>query len=99
MKYPKKCLCCGKTYEYCGNCYDYRSLPLWMNSFCGEACKDIFQTCTDYNFKLITKDQAKETLSKYDLSNLKNYNKCVKHDVGTIMQESKKVEYPVKKAE
>ena len=89
MKYPKKCLCCGTSYEYCGNCCDYRNLPLWMNSFHSEECKNIFQTCTDYNFKLITKEQAKAALSKCDLSDRANFNACVQRDLNTILAESK----------
>ena len=89
MKYPKKCLCCGTSYEYCGNCYDYRNLPLWMNSFHSEECKNIFQTCTDYNFKLITKEQAQAALSKYDLSNRDKFNPCVKRDLSVILTENR----------
>lgn len=99
MRYPKKCLCCGTTYSYCNNCWDYRGLPTWMNSFHDENCKDIFQICTDYNFELITKEEAKKLLSACDFSNAKNFNKCVKHDISVIMQDAKKTELPVKKAE
>ena len=99
MRYGRTCLCCNKTYSYCSDCYDYRNLPLWMNSFCSNECKSIFEICTDYNFGLITKEQAKELLSACDLSNTKNFNKCVKRDLGVIMQEPKKIESPAKNAE
>lgn len=89
MKYERKCLCCGASYSYCNNCYDFRNYPLWMNSFHDENCKNIFETCTDYNFKLITKEQAKEALSKYDLSNRANFSACVKRDLNTILAENK----------
>ena len=59
-----------------------------MNSFHDENCKNIFETCTNYNFKLITKEQAKESLSKYDLSNRANFSACVKRDLNTILAES-----------
>ena len=60
-----------------------------MNSFHDENCKNIFETCTNYNFKLITKEQAKEALSKCDLSNRKNFSACVQRDLNTILAESK----------
>ena len=60
-----------------------------MNSFHDENCKNIFETCTNYNFKLITKEQAKEALSKYDLSNRANFSASVKRDLNTILAESK----------
>ena len=89
MKYEPKCLRCAASYSYCNNCYDFRNYPLWMNSFHDENCKNIFETCTNYNFKLITKEQAKEALSKYDLSNRANFSACVKRDLNTILAESK----------
>lgn len=89
MKYERKCLCCGASYSYCNNCYDFRNYPLWMNSFHDENCKNIFETCTNYNFKLITKEQAKEALSKYDLSNRANFSACVKRDLNVILEENK----------
>ena len=89
MKYERKCLCCGASYSSCNNCYDFRNYPLWMNSFHDENCKNIFETCTNYNFKLITKEQAKEALSKYDLSNRANFSACVKRDLNTILAENK----------
>ena len=60
-----------------------------MNSFHDENCKNIFETCTNYNFQLITKEQAKEALSKYDLSNRANFSACVKRDLNTILAENK----------
>lgn len=89
MKYERQCLCCGTSYSYCNNCYDFRNYPLWMNSFHNENCKNIFETCTNYNFRLITKEQAKKDLSNYDLSNCANFNACVKRDLNTILAESK----------
>lgn len=89
MKYERKCLCCGTSYSYCNNCYDFRNYPLWMNSFHNENCKNIFETCTNYNFRLITKEQAKKDLSNYDLSDRANFNACVQRDLNTILAESK----------
>lgn len=87
MKYERQCLCCGTSYSYCNNCYDFRNYPLWMNSFHNENCKNIFETCTKYNFKLITKEQAKKDLSNYDLSNRASFSDCVKRDIDAIMAE------------
>ncbi len=92
MRYPRRCLCCNTTYEYCPSCYDYRNLPLWMNSFHNENCKNIFETCTNYNFKLITKEQAKKALSNYDLSNRASFSDCVKRDIDAIMTEENSTE-------
>lgn len=100
MKYERKCLCCGEKYSYCNNCYDYRNLPAWMNSFHDENCKNVFETCTDYNFNLITKEQARSALSKCDLSNRANFSAGVQHDLSVILSETKPaVEEQFKKKE
>lgn len=100
MRYERKCLCCGTSYSYCNNCWDYRGLPAWMNSFHDENCKNVFETCTDYNFKLLTKEQAKDALSKCDLSNRANFSACVQHDLSVILSENKPaVEEQFKKKE
>lgn len=91
MRYERKCLCCGTSYSYCSNCWDYRNYPAWMNSFHDENCKDIFQICTDYNFKLLTKAQAKEALSKCDLSNRAHFSADIQRDLKIILTENKPV--------
>ena len=91
MRYERKCLCCGTSYSYCNNCWDYRHLPAWMNSFHDENCKNIFEICTDYNLKLLTKDQAKSALSKCDLSNRDSFSDCVQRDLNVILVEDKPV--------
>ena len=90
MKKNRTCICCKTQYSYCPNCSGSDSLKsFWYEGFCSKECKDIFQTCTDYNFKLITKEQAKEALSKCDLSNRSKFSACVQRDLNTILAESK----------
>ena len=62
------CLTCGKAYEYCGSCPSSLNLPVWKNLFDTENCKTVFATVSDYAQKVITKESAKEKLSKCDLS-------------------------------
>ena len=62
------CLTCGKAYEYCGSCPSSLNLPVWKNLFDTENCKTVFETVSDYAQKVITKESAKEKLSKCDLS-------------------------------
>lgn len=68
-KNNKQCVCCGQRYTYCSNCRDFDHLPAWMAIFHDVNCKEIFNTIASYNNKHITKEQAKDTLDKCDLSN------------------------------
>ena len=69
MKNNRKCVLCGKEYSYCGSgCRGDASKPTWMKLYHSENCRNIFNTLNDFNFKLITKAEAKERLSVCDLT-------------------------------
>lgn len=91
MAYKKRtCYLCGEQYEYCPNCSEFQHLPYYMQTFHSENCKTIFQTCVDYNMKLITKKQAMNILSQCDLSQSDKFMESVRRDLKTIMHEPKK---------
>lgn len=83
------CLTCSKTYEYCGSCPSSLNLPVWKNLFDTENCKIIFETASDYAQKVITKELAKEKLSKCDLSCTNNLKEQIKELVTEIVMEEK----------
>ena len=83
------CLTCGKAYEYCGSCPSSANLPVWKNLFDTENCKIVFETASDYAQKVITKESAKDKLSKCDLSNTNNFKEKIKHLVDEIIAEEK----------
>lgn len=62
------CLACGKAYEYCGSCPSSLNLPVWKNIFDTENCKTVFETVSDYAQNAITKESAKNKLSKCNTS-------------------------------
>lgn len=64
----RKCILCGKEYKYCKNCQSDYKKELWHSLYDTENCKDISKTLTDYKFDRITKDEAREILSKCDLT-------------------------------
>lgn len=99
MKHERSCIVCSTKYSYCNNCWEDRLLPLWMNSFHDENCKNIFQICTDMNMKLISKEEAKALLSKCDLSNRAKFRADVQRDLKSVFGEGKPIaeEQPKKK--
>lgn len=81
------CLTCGKAYEYCGSCPTSLNLPVWKNLFDTENCKTVFETVSDYAQKVITKDVAKEKLSKCDTSS--KYKENIQKYLDDIITEPK----------
>jgi hypothetical protein len=73
----KKCIVCGKEYEYCGHCDKNPKINRWKNQYCSENCRDIFKTVTDYVGNLIDVKTAKRQTFKikykhrYDKTNFK----------------------------
>jgi hypothetical protein len=61
--------------------------PYWMADFHSESCKNIFETCTRFNMKLITKTEAQEALNACDLTNKANFKSYVQHDLEVIFAE------------
>lgn len=64
----RKCIVCGNEYSYCRTCPKDAKKESWYALYDNENCKNISQALTDYNFKRITKEEAKDALAKCDLS-------------------------------
>ena len=90
MAQKRTCYMCGEKYSYCPTCSEDKSKPAWMATFHDENCKTIFQTCTKYNMKSITKEEAKEVLSQCDLSNKASFRDSVKKDLKVILDETRR---------
>lgn len=89
-KSNRKCILCGTEYTYCSGCQKDKSKPLWMGEFHEENCKIIFKTCVSFYMQHITKDQAKEILSKCDLSKQSTFTPTVQNQLAVIFAEDPK---------
>ena len=63
MAHERKCVVCGKTYQYCPRCKQYETLPKWKLNFDCEECKEVFDAVDKFIFKHITAEEAKKVLS------------------------------------
>ena len=86
----RECYLCGEKYNYCPTCSQDKSKPTWMIEFHEENCKTIFQACTDFNMKFLTKDEVKEVLSKCNLTNKASFRTSVQNTLAAIFAEEKK---------
>ena len=82
MAKAKKCLVCNSSYEYCPHCGG-NPTP-WKASYCSEECRDIFNTCYNYESKRITQEEAYNKLIELNIKD-KNVQKSVKGSVDKIM--------------
>lgn len=86
----RTCLLCETSYQYCSGCSQDKSKPGWMAQFHEENCKNIFQICTNFNMKFLTKKEAQEALLKCDLSNKSKFKDYVQNDLENILAEDPK---------
>lgn len=80
----RECYLCGKSYQYCSTCSQDRTKPAFLAIFHNENCKNIFETCTNFNLELITKLEAQEALIECDLSDQANFKPYVQNDIERI---------------
>ena len=64
----RKCILCGKSYQYCPSCPKDAKKETWYALFDSENCKNISKALTDYNLNKISKDEACSALLACDLS-------------------------------
>lgn len=94
-KNNKKCILCGKTYTYCNRCEEFDHLPRWMEIYCSDNCRTIFNTLTEYNAKNITAEEAAKRLEKCDMSDIDKYHEVNQKMVAEI--QGKTVDIKVQK--
>lgn len=66
MSVKRKCVCCGKEYDYCPSC-PKKDQPGWMVTFCSESCKELFNIVSAYNVKRISKEAVIKYMSEHNL--------------------------------
>lgn len=64
----RKCIVCNNEYHYCRSCSKDAKKETWYALYDTENCKNISQALADYKFDRITKEEARELLSKCDLT-------------------------------
>ena len=94
----RECYLCGEPYSYCPTCSQDRMKPTWMSEFHSESCKNIFDICTRFNMKLMSKTEAQDALKSCDLSNRANFKSYVQTDLDNIFKDEEKVPTKAKKS-
>lgn len=82
----RKCIVCGKEYEFCGGC-KRKNKPSWMNIYHDENCKNIWHAITTHYDKEGAVFAA-DMLSNLDLSDMDNFRKDVREKIEKIFDEA-----------
>lgn len=72
----RKCMMCGKKYEWCINCGDRHPEETWRYLYHDENCMKISNIWYAYRGKEISKEEAKKQMDKYQ----DNINDILKND-------------------
>lgn len=86
-KKSRICCVCHNEYTYCPRCNEDKSKPTWYFSFCSENCKEIYQTTSQFENGIISKEDALSKLSELDISGLKNFGNSYKDSIYKIQKE------------
>lgn len=85
MAKKRTCFCCGKEYNYCLNCEEYRDLEPWHFMFDSENCMKIFDTLQKFSCGDISLDKCIKILDSCDLSEKDSFNENVQADIDKIL--------------
>lgn len=95
----RKCIVCGKEYEYCNRCSSHASMPTWMALYHDDNCRSIMNIATEYMAGNLTKTEAKFQLDNCDLTNKKNFKESVIKAINEICVTKKAVKADVIKSD
>ena len=95
----RKCIVCGKEYEYCNRCSSHAAMPSWMALYHDDNCRSIMNIATEYMAGNITKADAKSQLDNCDLTNKKNFKESVVKAINEICATKKSAKADMVKAD
>jgi len=80
MSEIRECPVCGNKYKFCPHCSNG---PSWKMLYDTESCKEIANTISAYNMKLLNKDKASSILEKIPMKDCSSY----KSEIASVLQE------------
>lgn len=83
----RMCCVCRRNYQFCPVCNpEDANKPTWHFAYCSENCKDIYGVTSAYEDGRMTDIEAKDKLSKLDLSRKNNFGESYQKSIASIMK-------------
>lgn len=95
-KLNKECILCKTKYSFCNRCEAYDHLPRWMAIYCSDNCRTVFTTATDYEYKHLSKEDAKNILDSCDLSARDKYHPTTQRIIDEIYADNTEIKEEIK---
>lgn len=83
-RFEKVCTICRKNYQFCSQCSDFDHLPRWMDAYCSENCKDLYNIAAGWINNWLDKDVELARLEKIDLSRKEYYPDWLKNVINEM---------------
>lgn len=80
----RTCAVCRTSYPFCPKCNEDKDKPLFYFTFCSENCKNIYDVTSKFESGQISDVDAKEKLSKLDLSKSEDFGTSYKASIKKI---------------
>lgn len=86
-----RCSICNTAYHVCNDCTKTESFTPWRKIACSVNCYGIYMALSGYTNGKSSKNETKDILSKYDLSNLNSFRENIKKCILDIQKEEQKI--------
>ena len=87
----KICLVCGKEFKYCAHCKKNGEKNTWRNIYCCSECREVFNTCSNFEGGLISQEEAFNKLTELNIK-VDSVRDSVKKSVEKILDYKPKKE-------
>mgnify|MGYP000845188237 FL=1 len=96
----RTCCICSNKYSFCPVCnVEDRSKESWYFTFCSENCHDIYEITSSFEDKRISDVEAKNKLTKLDLSKKNNFSESYQKSITSIMNAKVQTKKTISKKE
>lgn len=99
MAKARKCIFCGKSYEYCNHCLNSSKYPSWMFNFDTKKCHDLYDVMAGYGMGIKTVEDVKKVIKEYEVTDYSIFPKELQDKLNEVPSQEKEEPKVEKKEE
>lgn len=88
MRGDRKCMVCGKKYNFCTICGKGNPYDTWKYIYCSEDCRKLFNIASDWTANKINATAAKIKLDEINIPPLENLHSSLRKNIDDIYSNS-----------